>query len=40
MQGWQRDRLYGELRDRLARRADGLVHRHRGSVLHVARRKT
>jgi len=40
MQDWQRDRLYGEIRSRLARRTDGLLHRHWGSVLHVARRKT
>ena len=40
MQDWQRDRLYGEIRSRLARRADGFSHRHWGSVLHVARRRT
>jgi SAM-dependent methyltransferase len=34
---WQRERLYGEIRDRLALRPDGLVRRHWGAVLHVAR---
>jgi SAM-dependent methyltransferase len=37
MQPWQRERLYGEIRDRLAVRPDGLVRRHWGTVLHVAR---
>jgi hypothetical protein len=37
MQDWQRDRLYGEIRRRLARRADGRLRRHWGAVLHVAR---
>jgi SAM-dependent methyltransferase len=37
MAPWQRDRLYGEIRRRLARRPDGLVRRHWGAVLHVAR---
>jgi SAM-dependent methyltransferase len=38
MQDWQRDRLYGEIRRRLADRPDGLVRRHWGGVLHIARR--
>ncbi|MBJ7609654.1 MAG: methyltransferase domain-containing protein [Candidatus Dormibacteraeota bacterium] len=38
MQAWQRERLYGEIRTRLAARADGRVRRHWGSVLHTARR--
>jgi SAM-dependent methyltransferase len=28
MQDWQRDRLFGEIRRRLAMRPDGLLHRH------------
>jgi hypothetical protein len=35
---WQRDRLYGEIRRRLAGRPDRSVRRHLGAVLHVARR--
>jgi len=38
MQPWQRDRLYGEIRRRLALRPDGVVRRHWGGVLHVARK--
>jgi len=38
MEQWQRDRLYGEIRGRLAGRPDGLLRRHWGAVLHVARR--
>jgi SAM-dependent methyltransferase len=38
MQPWQRDRLYGEIRRRLAERPDGRLRRHWGAVLHVARR--
>jgi SAM-dependent methyltransferase len=38
MEAWQRDRLYAEIRRRLALRPDGLVRRHWGAVLHVARR--
>jgi SAM-dependent methyltransferase len=34
----QRDRLYGEIRRRLAARPDGRLRRHWGTVLHVARR--
>jgi SAM-dependent methyltransferase len=37
MEPWQRDRLYGEIRRRLALRPDGLVRRHWGTVLNVAR---
>jgi SAM-dependent methyltransferase len=37
MEPWQRDRLYGEIRRRLALRPDGLVRRHWGAVLNVAR---
>ncbi len=38
MQEWQRDRLYGEIRRRLAQRSEGRLRRHWGAVLHVARR--
>jgi SAM-dependent methyltransferase len=38
MAPWQRDRLYGEVRSRLARRPDGLLHRHWGGLLHVTRK--
>jgi len=38
MAGWQRDRLYGEIRRRLAARPDGTVLRHWGALLQVARR--
>jgi SAM-dependent methyltransferase len=34
----QRDRLDGEIRRRLARRADGRLRRHWGAVLQIARR--
>jgi SAM-dependent methyltransferase len=34
----QRDRLYGEIRRRLAERPDGTLRRHWGAVLQVARR--
>lgn len=37
MQGWQRDRLYREIRRRLALRPDGKLRRHWGGVLHIAR---
>ena len=40
MQNWQRDRLYGEIRRRLAQRPDGLLRRHWGGVLQVARRRS
>ena len=39
MAAWQRDRLYGEIRLRLALRPDGMLRRHWESVLHVARRR-
>jgi SAM-dependent methyltransferase len=39
MQDWQRDRLYGEIRRRLAQRPDGRLRRHWGGVLHIARRR-
>lgn len=39
MEPWQTDRLYGEIRRLLAARPDGLVRRHWGAVLHVARRR-
>jgi SAM-dependent methyltransferase len=35
---WQRDRLYGEIRRRLALRPDGRLRRHWGAVLNIARR--
>ena len=38
MADWKRDRLYGEIRRRLAARPDGQVRRHWGTVLHVARK--
>ena len=38
MEPWQRGRLYGEIRRRLAGRPDGRLRRHWGAVLHVARR--
>jgi SAM-dependent methyltransferase len=39
MRDWQRDRLYGEIRRRLALRPDGRLRRHWGGVLHIARRR-
>lgn len=39
MDAWKRDRLYGEIRRRLAERPDGRLRRHWGAVLHVARRR-
>jgi SAM-dependent methyltransferase len=38
MAPWQRERLYGEIRRRLALRPDGMLRRHWGAVLNVARR--
>ncbi len=38
MAPWQRERLFGEIRRRLAQRPDGMVRRHWGAALHVARR--
>lgn len=39
MARWQRDRLYGEIRRRLAERPDGRVLRDWGAVLNVARKQ-
>ena len=39
MEAWQRERLYGEIRRRLAQRPDGLLRRGWGAVLNVARRR-
>jgi SAM-dependent methyltransferase len=39
MAPWQRNRLYGEIRRRLAARPDGTVRRHWGAVLQLARRR-
>ena len=39
MADWQRERLYGEIRRRLAERPDGTLRRHWGAALHVARRR-
>jgi SAM-dependent methyltransferase len=39
MARWQRDRLYGEIRRRLAQRPGGRLRRHWNAVLHVARRR-
>jgi SAM-dependent methyltransferase len=39
MENWQRERLYGEIRRRLAERPDRPVRRGWGAVLHVARRR-
>ena len=39
MQEWQRERLYGEIRRRLAQRPDGRLLRHWGGVLHIAQLK-
>ena len=39
MAPWQRERLYDEIRRRLAARPDGRLRRHWGAVLHVARRR-
>jgi SAM-dependent methyltransferase len=36
---WKKDRLYGEMRRRLANRPDKSVRRHWGTVLHVAQRR-
>ncbi|HEU4840928.1 MAG TPA: methyltransferase domain-containing protein [Ilumatobacteraceae bacterium] len=40
MAEWQRERLYGEIRRRLAARPDGRLRRHWGAVLHVSRRRS
>jgi hypothetical protein len=39
MADWQRDRLYGEIRRRLATRPGGKVRRHWGAVLQLATRR-
>ena len=39
MAPWQRDRLYGEIKRRLAGLPDGRLRRHWGAVLHVARKR-
>jgi len=39
MAAWQRERLYGEIRRRLAARPDGELRRHWGAVLQVATRR-
>jgi SAM-dependent methyltransferase len=39
MEEWKRDRLYTEIRRRLAKRPVGRLRRHWGAVLHVARRR-
>jgi SAM-dependent methyltransferase len=39
MTEWQRERLFGEIRRRLAGRPDRSVRRHWGAVLHVAERR-
>jgi hypothetical protein len=38
MAEWQRERLFGEIRCRLAERPDGRLRRGWGAVLHVAQR--
>jgi SAM-dependent methyltransferase len=38
MRPWQRERLYAEIRRRVAERSDGLLRRHWGAALHVAGR--
>lgn len=39
MAGWQRERLYGEIRRRLAARPDGRLRRDWGVALQIARRR-
>ena len=39
MAGWQRERLFSVIRATLAERPDGLLRRHWGAVLQVARRR-
>jgi SAM-dependent methyltransferase len=36
---WQRDRLHSEIRLRLGRRPDGMLRRHWGAALRIARRR-
>lgn len=40
MQQWQRERLYGEIRRRVAARSDGRLRRHWGAVLEMAQVST
>ncbi len=37
LEPWQEERLYGEIEKRLSERSDGLLRRHWGAALHVAR---
>ena len=39
MDGWQRDRLFSVIRERLGQRPDGRLRRQWGAVLQVARRR-
>ncbi len=39
MRARQRERLYTEIRQRLARRPDGLLRRHWGCIQNIARRR-
>jgi SAM-dependent methyltransferase len=39
MARWQRERLYSEIRRRVAERPERRIRRHFGAVLHVARRR-
>jgi hypothetical protein len=39
MEQWKRDKLYGEIRRRLALRPDHSLLRHWGAALHVAKRR-
>ena len=39
MEPWQKSRLYGEIRRRLGQRPDGMLRRHWGTLLHIARRR-
>ncbi len=39
MKAWQRDRLYSEIRRRLAQRPDGRLRRHWGAAVSIARRR-
>jgi hypothetical protein len=39
MAGWQRQRLYGAIREMVKQRPGGTLRRHWGAVLHVAKRR-
>ena len=39
MEPWKNERLFSEIRRRLAARPDGTLRRHWDAVLHVARRR-